>query len=114
MAAVEGEQRALCERYGSAFVAAASGANCGFARRTAGQVPINGLRHPVTSGATGWYLWCGEAWSDADDFFEPLCTAHLCAELPQIEHVLGLAPGFRFLLADGHLDVWFDQTLLEV
>ena len=51
--------------------------------------------------------------SAESDFFEPLHVEHLgdwCeAALPYLQ----LPPGYRFLLAPGHEDVWFDPSLLE-
>ncbi|MEW4429666.1 hypothetical protein AB1I68_19555 [Paenibacillus pabuli] len=48
---------------------------------------------------TGWYIWAGE-YSDADDFFVPLHTAHVDEWDPKIKKYLGLAPGCRFLIAE--------------
>ena len=42
-------------------------------------------------------------------------TPKLDPEAPKLEVLpyLGLAPGWRFLLAPGHVDVWFDPATLE-
>jgi hypothetical protein len=77
-------------------------------------IPINGLRHPVVGETSGWYIWCGRIFSDAPDFFAPLHTFHLYEDYPEIAHLLGLPPGYRFLLAGDSLDVWFDASLLNV
>jgi hypothetical protein len=77
-------------------------------------MPINGLRHPPEGDTTGWYLWAGEELGADEGFFAPLCMAHLdewCA--PAIPY-LGLPPGWRFLIADGYEDVWFDPSLLDI
>lgn len=76
--------------------------------------PVNGLRHAPIDGTNGWYLWAGEALSDADDFFEPLHLAHLSAWRPEAAPYLALPPGWRFLIAPGHEEVWHDASLLDV
>jgi hypothetical protein len=76
--------------------------------------PLNGLRHPPTGDTNGWYLWRGSELSDAANFFTPLHVEHLpdlcAAALPY----LALPPGWRFLIAPNHEDVWFDEALLAV
>ena len=74
-------------------------------------MPIHGLRHAPENGTCGWYLWTGE-YSDADKFFAPMHASHLTALFPDVLPYLGLAPGWRFLLARGHEDIWFDAALL--
>lgn len=75
--------------------------------------PFNGLRHPPERGTTGWYLWRGEVLSQAEDFFQPLHVEHLAEWAPDVLPYLALPPGWRFLLAPGHEDVWYDASLLE-
>jgi len=75
--------------------------------------PVHGLRHPPEKGTSGWYVWTGE-WSDADDLFKPLHTAHLIERCPEITKFLDLPPGSRFLIAPGYEDVWTDESLLDV
>jgi hypothetical protein len=76
--------------------------------------PLNGLRHPPTETTSGWYLWSGTSFSDAEDFFQPMHIEHLAALRPDLMPYLDLPPGWRFLLAPGHEDVWFDESLLHV
>ena len=52
--------------------------------------------------------------SEAPDYFDPLCVDDLIERLPLVSDLLGLPPGYRFLLADGYLDVWYDESLLNV
>jgi len=111
---IEESQKALCNRYGAAFVSTPPDDQIGFATATAGLKPINGLRHPLTAGTSGWYIWCGEAFSEAADFFAPQCARHFYENAPEAGHLLGLPPGFRFLLSGDYLDVWYDEKLLEV
>ena len=110
---IEQSQTALCQRYGAAFVSTPSDDKIGFALSTAGLKPINGLRHPLSPGMSGWYIWCGEAFSESADFFVPQCARHFYENVPEAGRLLGLAPGFRFLLAGDYLDVWYDEKLLE-
>jgi hypothetical protein len=63
---------------------------------------------------TGWYIWAGEELGQADDFFEPVHVAHLVELCPAVLPYLGLSPGWRFLIASGHEDVWKDPSLLVV
>jgi hypothetical protein len=76
--------------------------------------PINGLRHPPEGDPTGWYLWRGEELSQASDFFSPLHAGHLETGLPEVIPYLALPPGWRFLIAPGEEDVWYDESLLDV
>jgi hypothetical protein len=111
---IEEAQRAVCKQFGADFLASLPNAKIGLAISTSGQLPINGLRHPPTVGTSGWYIWCGESFSEAPDFFEPRCTHHFYDERHEVVRLLGLAPGWRFLLSGDYLDVWFDPTLLAV
>jgi hypothetical protein len=72
------------------------------------------LRHPLTETTTGWYLWCGEEFSSDASFFEPVHTAHIYDDHPQIQVFLGLPPGYRFLWTESFAEVWFDPSLLEI
>jgi hypothetical protein len=107
------QQRALCREYFAEFTAAPGEVKSGFALSTKGLLPINGLRHPMTANTTGWYIWCGEQFSDESDFFAPLCTSHIYENQPEIAKFLGLPPGYRFLLAGEYSDIWFDESLLN-
>ncbi|WP_247684618.1 immunity protein Imm33 domain-containing protein [Pseudoalteromonas luteoviolacea] len=55
------------------------------------------------------YIWRGEEWSNAPDFFKPLHVGHIAEYLPQIKPYLALPPGYRLLIADGYEDVWQDS-----
>ena len=92
-------QRALCEEKGYSYVPNNLESKLGFAVRTQGKVPINGLRHPPTGGTNGWYIWCGRELSQDPDFFAPLHTQHLADRCPEAILFLGLPPGCRFLVA---------------
>ena len=76
-------------------------------------LPLNGLRHRPEQGTSGWYLWAGEQFSRDPDFFQPLHREHLSDWCPAAEPYLALPPGWRFLIAPGYEDVWFDETLLR-
>jgi hypothetical protein len=106
-------QIATCQQYGRNFVPCTADSKLGFAIRTLGETPIHGLRHPPSNITNGWYIWAGEYSAD-EDFFEPLHASHLIERLPEAVRFLGLPPGSRFLLARDHVDVWFDESLLDI
>ena len=58
-------------------------------------------------------LRSGEDFSDAEDFFAPLHIKHVYEDQSELTRVLGLAPGYSFLIAGDHLDVWYDAALLH-
>jgi hypothetical protein len=78
----------------------------------AGLRPLNGLRHVPAEGTSGWFFWTGDVLSEADDFFLPYHLTHLEESRPELVPYLALPPGWRFLIAPGFEDVWFDETLL--
>jgi hypothetical protein len=106
-------QRGICKRFGVEPVASPCGLKVGMARNVReGIEPVNGLRHPPVGDTTGWYIWAGGEPSTDPDFFQPLHVEHLEGWCPQVLAYLQLPPGFRFLLAPGHEDVWRDPSLL--
>lgn len=109
------EQRLVCEKYNAPFIESPSFLKVGVARNVKdGMWPINGLRHPMNEGTSGWYIWAGEELPDDPNFFLPLHIEHLPEWCPDIIKFLGLAPGWRFLIAPGYEDVWEDKALLEI
>jgi len=113
-AQIEDDQRAFSRKQSADYVASPPESKLGFALSTKGLAPLNGLRHPAQGETNGWYLWCGEKYSRAADFFQPLHTRHVYESYPQVAKLLGLPPGYRFLLAGDYLDVWYDESLLNV
>lgn len=112
--AIEELQREICRKFESDYYPSPNELKIGISLNIrSGAVPINGLRHPPEGDTTGWYIWAGEGLSDSPDFFTPLHVEHLDEWCPQIKKYLGLAPGWRFLAADGYEDVWFDENLLS-
>ena len=107
-------QESLCKAQGSAFMPVEGTDKVGLAVATLGLAPINGLRHPLSGDTTGWYIWCGEQFSESADFFYPICVDHLIEKLPSVADFLALPPGYRFLMADGYRDIWLDASLLQV
>jgi hypothetical protein len=104
---------AVCSRYGGLPEPPEPSQKVGIAENVrTGLVPINGLRHRATGDTSGWYIWAGEELSSDPDFFAPLHVHHLEEWCPVVIDYLALPPGFRFLLAGEHVDVWFDATLL--
>jgi len=109
------EQHRICERYGAIWVPSPEHFKVGISRDfDATQMPINGLRHPIQNDVTGWYIWSGKEMSSDPLFFVPLHVSHLDSREAKILKYLGLPPGWRFLFAGNHEDVWEDQSLLLV
>ena len=108
------QQRAVCRRYGAEFMPPEETYKVGISESALrGEIPLHGLRHPPESGTTGWFIWSGE-YSAEDDFFKPLHLYHLEQDCPAALPYLALPPGWRFLVAPGHRDVWFDGNLLDL
>lgn len=107
-------QLRICSQYKCGFVEADKNSKVGIALSTLGKLPINGLRHPPTENMSGWFIWCGAELSEDPEFFAPLHVTHLEEKCPEVLEFLGLPAGHRFLLADDHVDVWFDPKLLAV
>jgi hypothetical protein len=107
-------QQAFCAKHAADYVPSPPESKLGFALSTKGKIPVNGLRHPSTGDTNGWYIWCGEDFSSDADFFQPLHASHIYADYPEVGQILGLPPGFRFLIASGVTDIWFDESLLKV
>lgn len=110
------EQEAVCQRHGVNCDLPGDEMKVGIARNVRDRtLPINGLRHAPAGDTSGWYIWAGEGEpSDDPEFFLPLHVAHLSEWCPDALRFLGLPPGWRFLIAGAHEDVWQDPTLLNV
>jgi hypothetical protein len=107
------DQRTLCERYGASFTPPEITYKVGISESALrGEWPLHGLRHSPESGTTGWFIWAGE-WSDEVDFFKPLHFYHMAEDCPAALPFMALPPGWRFLVAPGFEDVWFDNELLN-
>ena len=70
----EGQQKAVCERHGTAFDPPSGFEKVGIALSTLHLEPLNGLRHRPEGGTSGWYIWGGSDLSTAPDFFQPLLS----------------------------------------
>lgn len=109
------EQREICRRYGAEFLEAPFSLKLGLAcDLEVDQFPLHGLRHPPENGTCGWFIWTGELETNDPEFFAPVHVSYLDEELPLVLPHLGLAPGWRFLLAPRYEDVWFDLSLLNI
>jgi hypothetical protein len=111
---IEMAQRAFCCDRVIEYVASPEISKLGFAFSTKGRSPLNGLRHPPQDDTNGWYLWFGEEFETAPDCFKPLHTTHIYDEFPEVVQLLGLPPGYRFLLSGSYVDVWRDPSLLAI
>jgi hypothetical protein len=107
------KQKEICEKYDSKWTPINKNLRVGVSSDLISD-PINGLKHPSDKGTTGWFIWTGE-YSQAEDFFKPMCAEHLLQIRPQIIKYLGLGTGYRFLAdSNGHEDVWYDETLRQI
>lgn len=107
------EQLNVCTAQLVAPVPPLDGEKAGVALGTLDQVPLNGLRHRPEGGTSGWYIWGGTTLSEAPGFFAPLHHHHVREHCAAALPYLALPPGWRFLVAPGQVDVWFDPALLE-
>jgi hypothetical protein len=106
------EQEKVCTRLGVPIYPSLPHLKIGIALSTLNdRPPLNGLRHNPEGDTSGWYVWAGE-YSSEDNFFDPLHIMHLSTICPEIIPYLGLPPGWRFLIAPDHEDVWVDSSLL--
>lgn len=114
MANIIDEQKDICKKYGAEYCEVDMELRMGVSKnlREKKIKVINGLRHNPENDTNGWYVWADE-FSDDDDFFVPLCARHINEWDERIMKFLALSPGFRFLIADNHEDVWFDEKLLN-
>jgi hypothetical protein len=109
------KQRQVCKRLGAKYCPCKTGSKIGLAISTLEHLgPINGLRHPVTDSACGWYIWVGNNLSTDPNFFQPFHIEHVATKCPDVLPYLGLPPGYRFLIAGDYKDIWFDDNLLNI
>jgi hypothetical protein len=107
-------QLEVCARFGVVPTPAPGHMLVGISQNVrSGLMPVNGLRHAAEGNTTGWFIWAGEELSDAPDFFRPLHVDHLVDWCPGVIPYLQLPPGWRFLVAPGVEDVWWDPGLLS-
>jgi len=111
---LQGQQIEICTRYGVMLCETALADTAGVSLNVSSiKMPINGLRHPISDGTSGWYIYAGAAFEQEPDFFKPLHVQHLFEWRPTVLKYLGLPPGWRFLVGEnGYEDVWFDSALL--
>ena len=112
---MESDQKAICEKYGSAFVPPDPELKIGIALETLKLSPVYGTRLKKENGTTGWYIYAGEnSYTEDPDFYKPVCSVLIADYCPIVEKYLGLEPGFRFIIdQNGYEDAWKDKTLLE-
>ena len=105
------QRRQLVDRYGFEPQLPGEGEKLGISLNVrTGLRPLNGMRYSE-EGTCGWYIWAGEEMSLDDDFFKPLHVAHIGSWAPLVLPYLILPPGWRFLIAEGYEDVWFDSEI---
>jgi hypothetical protein len=113
--AVQELQRETCKKFDAEYLASFENQKIGIAsnvNKTA--LILNGLRHQPTNETTGWYIWAGEVLSNEPSFFSPIHVSHVDEYCPVVKKYLGLAPGWRFLIAENYVDVWYDKTVADI
>jgi hypothetical protein len=114
MAQPETAQLEVCRRFGVQPWAPGPDEKLGIARNIrSGIRPLQGMRYLPEQGTCGWFLWAGEL-GEEDDFFQPMHAVHMPEWVPEVVPYLALLPGWRFLIAPGYEDVWFDEVLLDL
>ncbi len=104
-------QIAKCMQVGAVVVPSDPTEKLGIALNVrVGVLPVHGLRLPPEGGTCGWYIWAGGEASQDPDFFQPLHVAHVAEWTALVEPYLALPPGWRFLVAPDHEDVWFEPA----
>lgn len=102
-------QQRICRTFGAAFDPPAQRSKVGIALHTLDRVPIHGVRLMPTDTTSGWYIYAGDAWSNADDFYQPLCVEHLGKYCKFALPFICLPPGWHFMTDHmGFIDVWYD------
>ena len=104
-------QEELCRRFNAEWIEADPELKVGISRELyEGKPlkPIYGNRSEPTPTTTGWYFYSGPEMSEDEDFFLPLCAAHLEKHCPAVIPYLGLPPGWSFAIVpeDGVEQVW--------
>jgi|SRR5581483_9930260 len=109
------ERLDMCIKFGAPFVDADQSHKVGIAENVReGLMPVNGLRLLPEGDFSGWYIWAGtDMHPEDDDFYKPLHVSHIDSWSPMVSKYLGLAPGWRFLVAEDYEDVWFDPAILS-
>lgn len=109
------EQKKICRQYNIEYKPVDINSYLGISDNTNGVLmPINGLRHPIKGDTSGWYIWSGEIFLQDADFFKPIHIKHVFSRCPQVLKYLALTPGYRFLITNEYVDVWFDESLLDI
>ncbi|MBL8822577.1 MAG: hypothetical protein JNJ77_08325 [Planctomycetia bacterium] len=108
------EQIQVCTRFGVTPMPCPSNLKLGISENVReGVLPINGVHLREEGDTCGWYIWAGEESNDPT-FFSPLHVEHLENWCPGAIPYLMLPVGWRFQIAPGHEDVWFDAGVVEL
>ncbi len=108
------KQQEVCARFNAGYCACDLTLKVGIAQNALdGLRPLNGIRMRPENNTSGWYIWGGETFSEAPDFFQPLHGTHLSQWAPLVLPYLALPPGWRFLITERYEDVWEDSELLK-
>jgi hypothetical protein len=112
--ALEAIQRSVCRSFRADFDPPAPGATFAVARQTLGAAPVRGLRRPPAEGASGWFIYAGEVWSEDPAFFQAISAEALAVCCGLALPFLGLPPGWWFETDDaGKVGASYDPRLLR-
>jgi hypothetical protein len=94
--ALEEMQRSVCQSYRADYDPPAPGSTIAVATQTMGASPVRGVRRPPAAGASGWFIYAGEDWSEDPAFFQTVSLEELAECCGLALPFLGLPPGWWF------------------
>jgi hypothetical protein len=109
MTALSDLQQDVCGNIGAQFLVCDHSLKIELAEILIHDVFPSTATSPTRGRNGGMVHLVGRNLSDAPDFFVPLHAIHLHERCPEILKYLGLAPGWRFLIAPGYEDVCMMQ-----
>jgi len=100
-------QRAICEKYGSSIIPYAPDEQIAVALCSMGKQPLYGVRvYPKAGETISWFFYYGQ-YSDAENFYQPICIEHAKKQMPEIEPYLCLDYGYKIIVdLTGYEDIW--------
>jgi len=108
-------QETVCERFQVEWVEWPRGLKVGVARNVrSGLAPFERTSPSPAGRSHRLVLVGGRSAVPGPGLLLPLHVEHLAEWCPAAIPYLGLPPGWRFLVAPGREDVWFDENLLDV
>ena len=88
-------QKRICRSFVADYSPLPDDARVGVAMETVDLIPLYGVRLEPQGNMCGWWIHGGE-WSDAEDFYSPLCMMHIPRTCKFAVPFLALPVGWRF------------------